>query len=146
MRSAGLLVLLLVSGPAYGSGGLSCQADDKSAMFSIDGGVTRGMGGALFSLEGRVEIRSGGIAEDLRVTSFNLEHVAQCWMNGESLNLLLYRERDGDQPHGFVELTIMSRADDEEGIFRGNYELTIYDIDREAGVFKLEGEAFCLTE
>lgn len=146
MRSAGLLVLLLVSGPAYASGGLSCQADDESAVFSIDGGVTRGMGGPLYSLGGKVEIRAEGIPEDLRVTNFNLEHVAQYWMNVENLNLLLYREREGDQPHGFVKLTIMSRADDDEGTFRGSYELSVYDINREAGEIKLEGEAFCLIE
>jgi hypothetical protein len=147
MRYAALIVSLLACSPAFASGGLSCDAEDEAVKISIGGGVTRGMGGSLFSFEGFVELRSAAVPEDRRHAPFQREHVAQYWLDERSLNLRLYRERGADMPHGYVELALMTQAGvDDEGTYGGRYELTIYDVDRNEGELRLEGPVSCMVE
>jgi hypothetical protein len=125
----GIVVLLLSTAAASASGGISCSADDAAAKFELMAGVTRGMGGPVFSFQGDVEILDQTVAEDLRKLSFERSHLAQYWLDGEELRLLLYRERDGDKAHGFVELTIRTKVKGEadEGVYDGTYELQVFD-------------------
>jgi hypothetical protein len=138
---------------AFASGGVHCSADAGGVTIDVGGGVTRGMGGPLFSLEGEVAVAGEGIAADLGKTAFAREHVAQYWLDGEELRLLLYREREGDKPHGYVELTIRTKArpgDDGEGFYDGRYELTVFDMTNENGgegvTVTREGEVVCSAE
>ena len=120
--------------------------------FEVGGGVTRGMGGPLFSFEGELEVAGEDIAADLGKTGFAREHVAQYWLDDEDLRLLLYREREGDKPHGYVELTIETKArgDDGEGFYDGRYELTVFDATQENGgegvTLNREGDVVCSAE
>lgn len=136
--------------PAAASGGLSCNAEDKSAKFSIESGVTRGMGSPVFNFRGVVEILEKGVAEDLRKIEFTGEHLAQYWLDGQSLKLLLYRERTGDKPHGYVELTIETQAGDDEGTYNGPYRLVVFDMTGdttgEGKTVNLDGQAYCFVE
>ncbi|WP_421926881.1 hypothetical protein [Neoaquamicrobium sediminum] len=126
MRIVAALAMLAVSaGSATASGGLSCDADGDSTM-SLEGGVSRGMGGALFNFAGKLEIKSPGVGEDLRVTEFSREDVAQYWLDGEALKLRLYRERE-DGPHGYVEVVVETALGD-EGSGEGEYLVTVYDM------------------
>jgi hypothetical protein len=130
------MLVMLASQPALASGGMHCSTDADGVTFEVGGGVTRGMGGPLFSLEGTLEIADKAIAADLGKTSFAREHVAQYWLDGEDLRLLLYREREGDKPHGYVELTIETKAragDDGEGFYDGRYTLSVFDMTEENG-------------
>jgi hypothetical protein len=147
------MLLMLACQPAFASGGVHCSADAGGVSFDVGGGVTHGMGGPLFSFEGEVAITCDGIAADLGKTVFAREHVAQYWLDGEDLRLLLYREREGDKPHGYVELTIQTKArpgDDGEGFYDGRYELTVFDMTNENGgegvTLKREGEVACSAE
>jgi hypothetical protein len=150
-------VMLLFAGlacqPAFASGGLHCSADADGVTLEVNGGVTHGMGGPLFSFEGMLEIADKAIAADLAKTAFAREHVAQYWLDGEDLRLLLYREREGDKPHGYVELTIETKAragDDGEGSYDGRYKLTVFDATEDNGgegvTVEREGEVECSAE
>ena len=148
-----LLLTMLACQPAFASGGVHCSADGGGVSFDVGGGVTHGMGGPLFSFEGEVAVTADDIAADLGKTGFAREHVAQYWLDGEDLRLLLYREREGDKPHGYVELTIETKAragDDGEGSYDGRYELTVFDMTNENGgegvMVKREGDVVCSAE
>jgi len=121
--------------------------------FEVGGGTSRGMGAQLFSFEGKLELADKAIAADLGKTTFAREHVAQYWLDGEELRLLIYREREGDKPHGYAELTIRTKArpgDDGEGHYDGRYELTVFDMTDENGgegvTVRRDGAVTCFAE
>jgi hypothetical protein len=148
-----LLLAGLASQPAFASGGIHCSADADGVTIDVGGGVTRGMGGPLFSFEGTLEIADKAVATDLGRTEFTRDHVAQYWLDGQDLRLLLYRERDGATPHGYVELTITTKArpgNDGEGMYDGRYTLSVFDMTEENGgegvTVSREGDVACLAE
>lgn len=142
-----LFVFLCAASPAFASGGLSCEARDRHASFQFDGGVTRGMGAPLFNFRGSVRIAAKAVAADLRKLSFGQQHVAQYWLDGENLRLVLYREREGSRPHGYVQITVLARAAGDEGGYKGSYALTVYDTtgDKER-THEAEGRVTCFVE
>jgi hypothetical protein len=144
---AGLFIVSVF--PAFASGGISCEAEDGAAKIAVESGVTRGMGSPVFNFRGSAVISDKAIAEDLRTTAFTDDHLAQYWLDGEDLRLVLYREREGDKPHGYVEITVLTKADGDEGGYAGTYELTAYDgtgDDPEGKTVKLEGKIGCFVE
>ena len=134
---------------ASASGGIDCAANDTDVEFSLHGGITRGMGSPIFALDARVAVNDRAFSNDLRSKDFKAEHVAQYWLDDKDLRLVVYRERAGDKPHGYVELVIYSRAAGDEISYDGTYELTIYDVvsdnsdPREA---KFAGKVGCSVE
>ena len=151
MRIAACLLLLALSAEtAFASGGISCAAEDGTAALVVEGGVTRGMGSALFSFAGTVELSGDGIEADLRRTAFAREHVAQYWLDDGTLKLRLYREREGDAPHGYVEVALDTALDEGEGEFRGAYAVTVYDmthaVEGEAATAEFSGAVACTVE
>jgi hypothetical protein len=145
-------VFSMCAGEAQASGGINCEAKDKAVSIDVSAGVSRGMGAAIFSFDGTLEIDDPRVAPDLANTKFELDHVAQYWLDGEELRLRLYRERVGDKPHGYVELSIetKSRGDEDEGVYAGRYQLSTYDtVDEntvEAVTSSYEGEVSCFVE
>ena len=148
MRKAITLLLLAVSaGPAVASGGLSCSAEDEAVTLEVDAGMSRGMGGALFSLSGSAAIRDDSVRADLRETEFDLAHRAQYWFDGAGLKLLLYRETGDDAAHGYVTVRIDAARSDEEGGFAGDYLVSVYDVEKEdGGGARFSGAVSCVVE
>lgn len=144
-----LMSILHMAGPAGASGGLSCDAKDEAVTLTIESGVTRGMGSPVFNFRGEIEIDDKTISEDLRKTSFDRSHLAQYWLDGEELRMVVYREREPDKPHGYVEVTVRTKAGD-EGDYVGQYAVTVYDLAGTAGTegktFNYTGRAVCLVE
>lgn len=140
-------VLLSVTSQASASGGVWCDSDDGSARIEVRGGVTHGMGGPLFSFDGTVDARDESIPDDLRKTRFERSQVSQYWLDGKELRLLLYRERAADKAHGYVELTILTRAIDESS-YEGRYELQVFDADSssEGKTWTYDGKISCGAE
>jgi hypothetical protein len=136
--------------PAAASGGLSCNVEDQSVKIVLESGVTRGMGSPVFNFAGSLEILDKTVVEDLRKSEFKDEHLAQYWLDYKSLKLLLYRERAGDKPHGYVELTIETQAGDEENTYNGSYKLVVFDMTGdttgEGRAINLEGQTYCFVE
>lgn len=122
------LALSLFASPAMASGGLSCTADDGKVGFDIQAGVTRGMGGPVFSLAGELTIKGGDVAADLAKTKFERDNLAQYWLDGEELRLLLYKER-AEGEFGSVELTVRTKAlgEEDEGSYAGDYALQVFE-------------------
>lgn len=127
MRLVIMLALIVASaGSAAASGGLSCDVEDKAARISVESGVTRGMGSPVFNFRASVQVLDPAVSEDLRKTGF--DGPVQYWLDNRNLRLVLYREREGDKPHGYVELTILTEAgDDDEGVYGGDYKLAVFD-------------------
>ena len=140
-------ILLSAAGEAAASGGLWCDVEDKSAAIALQGGVTHGMGGPIFSFTGEIEARDASVPEDLRKTEFDRTHVPQYWLDGKELRLLLYRERAAEMAHGYVELTVLTQATDESS-YAGSYELKIFDADdsSEGRTWTFEGKISCGAE
>lgn len=139
---------LMAAGSAFASGGLSCEADDAKAKFLIESGVTHGMGGPVFNFRGTIEALDKAVAEDLRKIEVSDKHLAQYWLDRDELRLLVYRERtEGD--HGYIELTIRTKAVD-EGSYEGRYELEVFDTrgdtSAEGKTVKAEGKVGCFAE
>ncbi|WP_378948584.1 hypothetical protein [Mesorhizobium sp. ANAO-SY3R2] len=144
-----VMSILLATGPAVASGGLSCGARDGAVKFTIESGITRGMGSPVFDLHGQIEIFDKAVAEDLRRVSFDSAHLAQYWLDGEELRMIVYRERDADKPHGYVEVIVKTKSG-EDGDYIGQYSVTVFDMAGAAGgegkTFNYSGRATCLVE
>jgi hypothetical protein len=139
----------LMSSSAWASGGMSCSNEGGDATVEINAGITRGMGGPVFSLTGLAEVSSTEVAEDLRKTSFEREHMAQYWLDGEEFRMLLYRERPAEKEHGYVELELRAKGiPDEEGFYSGTYVLKTWDGtgSGEPKEKKFEGKIACSGE
>lgn len=136
--------------PADASGGIGCEAKDRRAEIDLQAGVTRGMGSPLFSLQGTATLKDRKVAADLRRTRFADDHVAQYWLDGDELRILLYRERPAGKPHGYVQLTIEAKSrGDDEGTYSGSYAVSVYDgVDdtSEARTASFEGRIRCFVE
>lgn len=124
MRILLALPLMLCSlSPAIASGGLWCDVDDDKVKIAINSGMTRGMGAPLFNFEASIEIKDQTVADDVRTTKYG--HATQYWLDGETLNLLLYWEREEGE-FASVEATVTTSYEDEEGSYDGDYAITVY--------------------
>lgn len=141
------MAMSVVCGQALASGGIACGADDDNVLIRLDGGVSRGMGSALFSFDGEVHMRGDGVAADLAETKFGRGEVAQYWLDEDGLKLRLYRERAGNRPHGYVELIVDAPSGENA---EGNYRVEVYDMeqenDGEAATASLSGSIRCIVE
>ena len=142
---AGALAVTIL--PAKASGGISCDAGGTGTTVTFSGGVTRGLGSPLFSFSGEATVRDASVAPDLQRTEFELRHVAQYWLSGNELKLVLYREREGDKLHGEVTVTVETNAVD-EGSFAGTYVLDVRDVPETGDTkeFRAEGAIECFAE
>jgi hypothetical protein len=133
---------------AHASGGFGCDASDENVAFLFESGMTRGMGSPVFNFRGEVEITAKEVAADLRKISFDGAHLAQYWSEDGQLNLVIYREREGDKPHGYVQIVIRTSGD-EEG-YSGSYDLTAFDgVDDatpEGRTYTASGTVECIVE
>jgi hypothetical protein len=153
MRIATALLLtctgiVLPLAPARASGGLSCTSEDAFAVITIESGVTRGMGGPVFNFRATSVIRDDAVAGDLRNMAYEGEHLAQYWLDGEELRMLLYRER-AEGAHGYVQIEVRTRSA-EEGLYEGSYTLTGLDMTGdttgEGRTFRQSGSVQCFVE
>lgn len=141
MRMAVLSLLLAASAcPAAASGGIGCTVEDEAVTLSIDGGISRGMGSALFALSGSIQIRDEAVAADLAALDFAREHVPQYWLDGSALKLRLYREREA-APHGYVEIAVDAMPVGDG--YAGDYAVTVYDDGAQAS---FAGAVSCFVE
>ena len=149
MRSIACMAAIMFVTPALASGGFSCEADDASAKFTIEAGLSRGAGNGLFNFRGELELTGKDVAEDFRKSVFDQGNLMQHWIDGKDLRLELYRERSGDKP--FAELTLLIEAVlVEEGSYAGPYSLRLMDMtgdtSGEGRTVTIEGKASCIAE
>lgn len=136
---------IFIAAPADASGGLGCTAQGSGAKIELNGGITRGMGSPLFSFSGTFEATDKKIPADLRKAEFALDNVAQYWLDGDSLRLVLYTERTGD-PFGSVQVTVLTTPKGDENEFAGTFAAEIYDGKGEGKTYTIKGEIGCFVE
>jgi hypothetical protein len=140
-------IFVAASAPAAASGGLGCEAKDAHVDFNIDTAVTRGMGGPFFNFKAALAIALEGVPDDLRHLDFD-DALTHSWLDGKAVKLQFYAERqEGDFASvGFVVETAMV----EEGLYRGEYTLTVFAPESpaatETGELSATGAVVCYVE
>ncbi|WP_196257880.1 hypothetical protein [Pelagibacterium limicola] len=140
----------LVAFPAAASGGISCGADHGPILIDIQSGVTHGMGGPLFAFAGELAIADQRLSPAAREARFEQEHVAQYWLDGETLRLVLYREAEGDVPYFSVQVVVRTMVDESGEDYLGDFSVAAYQAGDsqggEAQLFEFTGPISCFVE
>jgi len=137
---------------AAASGSLDCSIKDKSVQLFLHSGITRGMGGPFFDFKAELKISLPNVPKDLQSVTFEMEHLAQRWLDEREAKLVMYREREGDGPHGSVEVTIETKRvpKAEEDRYAGTYVMEIYETAAEGKPqpkpIKIRGRISCSAE
>lgn len=150
---AGLLVtacacLLLGNHAAYASGNFLCEIDDPSLKLTAESTFSHGLGEAFLGFRAKLEVRLKDAAKDWSSFEIDGANLVHHWFADGDLNLHIYREREGDAPHGYVELIVKTQQnarDDDETAFDGTYELTVYEVATEGKgkTLTAQGKASC---
>jgi hypothetical protein len=139
MRVASLLPILMISLvgalPAAATGTLDCVADANGTQIDVHGVVPYSSAAPLIQVEAEISATLPGVGKDLGRVAFGSEHNAQYWLDGETLNVLFYREREGEGPFGSTMLAIktMHSDADEEGSYAGTYDIEGYEVPANGG-------------
>lgn len=131
--AAAAVLIGFSAGSAFATGNLGCAIDDATMDLNIESVITHGLGEPIVSLRGELKLKDRAASDLFGVTEFDGTHVAQYWLEGTDLRLLVYRDLDAKTAHGSAELTIKTQAIDDEGGFEGRYRLSVF--------YKLDGDA-----
>ena len=116
---------------------------------SLEAGRSHGLGDAVFSFKGELDILAPGVPKDFRKLAFGRDNLTHHWIDNRNLKLHLYHEREGE-PHGSVDIVIEAwpRNDAEDLEYRGGYTLTIFDVPKAGADGKtsvLKGRVTCMA-
>lgn len=142
------LCLLALARPAHATGAFLCGIKDDSLKFSAESAFSHGLGERFmdFAASGTVLLKDA--PKDLAELKFDDGALVHHWLAGGDLKLHLYREREGDAPHGYIELILEAKqSPDDETVFEGTYKLGVYDMtdakDGEGRKLEAQGKAAC---
>jgi hypothetical protein len=141
------MLLALCVEPAYATGGFDCSVDDTNLTFEAASPLGRGMGSPILDLKTSLKIKMKDTPTDLATPDFK-DALVHSWMAGDDLRLHYYREREGNVPHGYVELVIKTVLTAEEVETTGTYELEVFSTDNggEGRSLKATGPITCSVE
>lgn len=139
------LAVLAAASPAAASGGISCATDSGPMELAIQGGVTHGMGSPLFAFQATAGTSDKRVPPDFQRVEFAQPNVAQYWLDGQDLRLVLYREREGGTDHAEVTVVLRLLAG-EEGAYEGEYRASIIDVAAGDEPVELAGPITCFVE
>jgi hypothetical protein len=133
--------LALSAASAHATGGFSCLIDDANLKFTADSTVSHGLGEGFVNFTAEAELKAVGAPQTLRKIDLS-EALVHSWLYGPDLKLRLYRETDGNVPHGFVEIIMETAAQGEAGEpeFEGSYKLILYQIPEGEGGDGMQSE------
>lgn len=132
--AAALSLLMLPASTAFASGSLDCSIDDKAVSMSVEGIFSHGLGEALMSLNGTLELRGAGAPDALRKAEIERSHAVQYWLHGQELRLRLYGEKDAGGVNSSFDLAITTRSKSKDAPeFSGTYVLVVTHFDAKAG-------------
>jgi hypothetical protein len=132
--------------PAHATGGISCEAEDRAAKFTIGSPIGRSTGGAFFQFEGELEVRAANVAEDFKKVTFGKDHLTQSWFDARDLKMHVHFERAGE-PHGTIDLTVEARGTANAETWRGRYVLSIGEtVNGEFRSRRVTGRVSCSVE
>jgi hypothetical protein len=144
------LMALTPTVPAWATGGFSCSVDDANLSLEVSSPLGRGMGSPIINLEATATIKLKSTPADLSKPEFK-GALVHSWMAHPDLRLHFYREREGNTPHGYVELVIKTTMTAEEDGTAGTYELDVFFTEPVAGskepqTLKATGPITCSVE
>jgi hypothetical protein len=135
--------------PAFATGGFSCSADDANLQFSAESALGRGMGSPILGLKAIATLKGAGLPSDLAKLTLD-KNLVHSWMAGDALNLHFYLEREGDKPHAYVELVIITAVTPDEIETKGTYALTVFEAEpagqSESKTMEAKGAVTCSIE
>ena len=115
--------------------------------FSAESAFSHGLGGQFLDFKGTLETLVKDTPKDLAKLEVGEVHLVHHWFADGDLNLHIYREREGDAPHGYVELIVKTEQDakdDDESAYDGTYELSVYEVGEPEGrTWTATGKASC---
>lgn len=135
-------ILLSMTGGADATGGLSCDAEDRSMSFGAEFTVSRSLSSRLVGFEAQLEVRLDHAPDDMKLLRFDEADLVHHWLHDRDIKLKFLRERERE-PYGYVELVI-DIGNERAG--RGAYHLRIHsDEDGPSKALDLEarGSARC---
>ncbi|MBL8568510.1 MAG: hypothetical protein JNK84_05435 [Phreatobacter sp.] len=136
----------LLAVPAQATGGISCDADDRSAKFTIGSPIGRSTGGSFYQFAGELELRGANVAADFRKVTLIKDHLTQSWFDARDLKMHVHFEREGE-PHGTIDLTVEARGNAEAETWRGRYVLSIGEtVNGEFRTRRVTGRVSCSIE
>lgn len=138
-------VIMTTASVAGATGGFGCDIADDNMDFTVSGGMSHGMGGAILGYEASARIGAKEMPEALREPDLSAGMVHH-WFDYPDLFLHFYAETTGDEPFASFDLILKTEAsEDEELSYEGDYRLSIFD--GETGeVFELTGKVTCVGE
>jgi hypothetical protein len=143
------VVCALFTAPALATGGFSCAVDDATMQFEAGSSLGRGMGSPILGLKATATLKGAGIPPDLAKLTLD-KNLVHSWMAGDALNLHFYLEREGDKPHAYVELVIITAVTPDEIETKGTYALTVFEAEpagqSESKTTAAKGEVTCSIE
>ncbi len=109
-----------------------------------------GMGAPFLNLKAHAKPKLKGTPNDLMELDLN-DNLVHSWMDHPELRLHFYLEREGETPHGTFELIVKTTASDEEGVYSGDYNMTIFYTEAPADAvlgayLKASGKIKCFVE
>lgn len=136
--------------PALATGGFSCEFEDKNLSFTAASALGSGMGAPIFNLTAESNIKLKGVPADLVKLDLS-KSLVHSWVESPDFRLYFYSEREGEKPHGYVELVIQAKYVSEDGDVKGNYRLTVFytelPADKTEGTYiKAKGKVLCSVE
>ena len=142
--------LILLSSQAWATSGFSCEIDDKNLVFTAGSALGSGMGAPIINLNAESTVKLKGTPSDLVKLDLS-KSLVHSWMESPDLRLYFYAEREGEKPHGYVEIVITAKYFGDEGEAKGNYRLTVFytepPADKTEGTYlKAKGKVSCSVE
>jgi hypothetical protein len=145
---ATILVLLLSAHHAQATGSFACTINDANMTFEAASPMGRGMGSPILHLVAKLEVKDNSLPEDLAKLDLK-KALVHSWVAGDDFNLHFYHERDAAKPHGFIELIIKTKLNDDAVETSGSYDLiTLANIEDggEAKTRNVTGAVVCAIE
>lgn len=143
-------ILAVLSSSALATGGFSCEVDDKNLKLDVSSALGSGMGAPIINLKAESIVKLKGTPSDLVKLDLS-KSLVHSWMDSPDLRLYFYSEREGNGPHGYVEIIITAKYVGDEGEAKGNYRLTAFytepTADKTEGTsLKAKGKVSCSVE
>jgi hypothetical protein len=121
----GLVAVALAALPTAASADATFDCSGSSGPFHVATTVAIGAvpADSIGAARGTVDIKTRPLPPDLTTVALTRTDLVHHWVEGDQVNLHFYRERNGNEPSGFVEVVLTTRRtgksdEDYSGRFR----------------------------
>ena len=112
--------VMMISAPAFATGGIWCQTDDATLKFEVSAVTSRSFAQGIVSADGLLEYKDTDGKPNVSVFRFVKEDIRQYWNNGEDLKLYFYQENDSSEDdYTWIQAVVETKANGDESEFKG---------------------------